>query len=77
MEDEGVAIVDCPGFNDNRGGYIEIFNALEISQILKGARKVVLILVVSHVNFTTTANRGKALRDLMHVVKSLLVETSD
>lgn len=65
----GHTYCDCPGFLDNRGVEINLGNATNIKYALGQARSVKIAVLI---NFhSLKADRGRGLRDLIHICCSL------
>jgi len=65
----GFTFVDCPGFNDTRGAAINIGNAVNIKELLRGALHVRVVLLISYYSLKT--GRLQALQDLCKSVAKL------
>ncbi|MEM7383074.1 MAG: hypothetical protein AAF400_02020 [Bacteroidota bacterium] len=69
-EVDGITYGDCPGFNDNRGVEINIANAVNIKQVLSGAKSLRMVVLVDFPSLT--ALRGQAFEDLLATLIALL-----
>ena len=62
-------VVDCPGFNDNRGPEINIANAVNIKAVMARARGVTMVVVLNY--YTLKADRGRGVRELLDTLLGL------
>ena len=68
------AIVDCPGFQDNRGAEINIANAVNIRQVLLEANSIRLVLLLNYEKQLKNRSTGiiRTLRDLLGSQENLI-----
>ena len=54
----GCAIIDCPGFYDNRGAELRIANAVNIRQCVLAASVFIVVVLVHHASLDSDRGRG-------------------
>jgi len=72
----GIAICDCPGFNDTRGFDKKLINCLSIKLILMLARSVRFMLMVDYKKLMSPAGRGKEAIDIHKTLNTIFKENT-
>lgn len=74
---DGIAICDCPGFGDTRGGEQGLINCISIGEVLKNAYSVQICLLLTESTLTNKGGRTQYVKNMLHTASSIFKKTSN